>query len=56
MTKQLSRLRRDERFVFVDGDAMTYRYLWASAADGFHTVADSHGDWKMFEDQQVVAL
>lgn len=51
---QLHRLRRDERFIIADGDAIVYRVLWL-ADNGRITCADHRGEWCQFEaDMEVI--
>jgi len=48
----LATLRRNDRFQLVDGDAITYRYLWP-ACKGV-TCADHRGDWVTFDEAREV--
>lgn len=48
----LATLRRNDRFQLVEGDAITYRYLWL-ACNGV-TCADHRGEWVTFDEAREV--
>lgn len=56
MTKQIDRLRRDERFVVVEGDAVEYRYVWPSSRQGYATCVDQGGEWVMMPASSLVVV